>query len=176
MMSNSPEGISGIDMVAEKWAFEYDTAIKRGFNIINQFKLREGNFDIMKQLFKSAFLKGQTSAGPFDFVGEMGNGVEAYWLGAEMERFPPPSIPAPGSIANIGVVSNVSNVSGNWSPGIPLPPTNNPNLIIDSFILNSILHLNTLSGTITTLSLYPAVPGAIISTGIINWTGYFVEP
>jgi hypothetical protein len=54
-----------------------------------------------------------------------------------------------------------------------LPPTNNTTIIIDEFIAYATAHLQTVSGIINTVSLYPPVgtPGP----GIVQWNGYFVD-
>ena len=118
-LSNSPESIADIDTVAKAYATEYDAAIKRGKDPINQISIEKGNVDAMAELFKAAFLKGQTSTSPFDLVGEMGKGVIAYWSGATMNKFPIPAIPAPGAAANISVVSNMVVNPGQWLPPVP---------------------------------------------------------
>jgi hypothetical protein len=55
-----------------------------------------------------------------------------------------------------------------------IKPTDNTGLIIDEFIRYATQHLNTVTGVISTTSLYPPVgtPGP----GVINWTGYTVAP
>ena len=118
-LSNSPESIADIDTVAKAYATEYDAAIKRGKDAINQIAIEKGNVDAMQQLFKAALLKGQTSTSPFDLVGEMGKGVIAYWSGATMNKFPIPAIPAPGAVANISVTSNMVVNPGQWLPPVP---------------------------------------------------------
>ena len=54
-----------------------------------------------------------------------------------------------------------------------LPPTNDTTIIIDEFIAYATAHLQTVSGIINTISLYPPVgtPGP----GIVQWNGYFVD-
>ena len=118
---NSPESLTDLDVVADKWAKEYDAAVKRGFDTINQVALKKGNVEIMKQLIKLALLKGQTSQTQYDLVGEMGKAVQAYWSGAIMNEFPIPLIPAPGSIQNVSVVTNIVTSPGVWTPAITLP-------------------------------------------------------
>lgn len=56
-----------------------------------------------------------------------------------------------------------------------IPPTNNTNLIIDDFIRYATAHLTTVSGVITTVSLYPGIP-LVPGPGVISWTGYNVQP
>ena len=120
--ANSPESIQDIDAVAKLWATEYDACMKRGGDIVNRVAIKKGNVEIMEQLFKAALLKGQSSNVPFDLVGELGKGVIAYWNGAVLNEFPIPIIPAPGTIQNIAVTSNVVVNPGTWIPPIPSPP------------------------------------------------------
>ena len=87
-LSNSPESIADVDIVAKTYANEYDAAIKRGKDSLHQVSLQKGNVEAMTQLFKAALLKGQTSNTPYDLVGEMGKGVIAYWQGAQLNTFP----------------------------------------------------------------------------------------
>ncbi len=98
-----------INEVATIWAEEYDAAIKRGKDFINLESIQTGNVEIMKNLFRVALLKGlATPPGVnFSLPNEFGNGVKAYWAGAQMNPFPIPLIPAPGSIQNIQVNSNI---------------------------------------------------------------------
>jgi GH24 family phage-related lysozyme (muramidase) len=53
-------------------------------------------------------------------------------------------------------------------------PTNNTSLIIDEFIQYATTHLQTVSGVINTISLYPPIPTP--GPGVVNWTGYTVPP
>ena len=57
-----------------------------------------------------------------------------------------------------------------------IPPNNNPELIINDFILYATGHLASVSGIINTISLYPAAPTPIPGPGVIVWTGYQVSP
>ena len=125
---NNPDSLKDLDTVADKWTKEYDAAVKRGFDTINQVTLKQGNTEIMKQLIKLALLKGQSSTTPYDLVGEMGKGVQAYWGGAIMNEFPIPLIPAPGSIQNVSVVSNTVTTPGTWTPAVGVPGVNSGDL------------------------------------------------
>jgi hypothetical protein len=120
-LANSPESIQDIDTVAKLYAAEYDAAIKRGRDIMHGVSLQKGNVEVMEQLFKIAFIKGQSSTTPYDLVGEMGKGVIAYWQGAQLNTFPIPIIPSPGATINIGVTSNSVTNAGVWAPAIPSP-------------------------------------------------------
>jgi len=116
--ANSPESIQDIDTVAKLYATEYDAAIKRGSDTLNHVSIKKGNVDAMESLFKVALLAGQSTNGPYDLVGQMGNGVIAYWTGATLNEFPIPIIPAPGSTSNVGVSSNIVVNPGIWQPPI----------------------------------------------------------
>ena len=133
-LSNSPESINDIDLVAKTYATEYDAAIKRGKDSLHQISLQTGNVDAMTQLFKAALQKGQTSTAPYDLVGEMGKGVIAYWSGATMNTIPVPTIPAPGSTSNVSVVSNMVVNPGQWAPPTKSPAAarfNDPEELLD---------------------------------------------
>ena len=116
---DNPDSINDIDIVAKKWADEYDAAIKRGGDTINKIKLQRGNKEIMEQLFKAALQQGLTSTAPYDLVGEMGKGVLAYWQGAIMQNVPIPIQLPPGATANVSVTSNVVINPGQWTPPQP---------------------------------------------------------
>jgi hypothetical protein len=88
-ISNRPGSIPDIDTVARAYAVEYDAAIKRGFDTLNNIAIQQGDVATMERLFKIALQKGLSSTGPYDLVGEMGKGVIAYWS-------------APGGPASIG--------------------------------------------------------------------------
>ena len=167
-----------IDQVATIWSDEYDAAIKRGKDFINLESIQKGNKELMKSLFLIALLKGlATPPGTnFSLVNEFGNGVKAYWIGAQMSPFPIPLIPAPGSIQNIVVNSNIAINPGTWPIYPPLKPAKKQEIMINMFILAAVIHLFSVGGIIQTTSLYPAVPSPIPSPGVIPWTGYLVPP
>ena len=173
-ISSTPDSIQSIDQIAEIYAIEYDSAIKRGTETINHIPLLKGNVDTMKQLFKLAFFTGQASIVPFDLVGALGPGVLSYWQGAELNKSPIPITPALGAAINIGVTSATCTNPGQWTLQTPLPPNNNSSLLVDLFIATATAHLQTVSGVVNTVSLYPPLltPGP----GILNWSGYFVPP
>ena len=105
-----------INQVATVWAEEYDACVKRGKDFINLESVQTGNLELMKTLFRVALLKGlATPPGVnFSLPNEFGNGVKAYWVGAQMRPFPIPLIPAPGSVQNLAVNSNVVINVGTW--------------------------------------------------------------
>ena len=55
-----------------------------------------------------------------------------------------------------------------------IQPTGNTGLIVDEFISYATNHLNSVKGTIYTVSLYP--PIGTPNVGVLNWTGYSVSP
>lgn len=176
--TNPKFNTNNINEVAKIWANEYDAAVKRGKDFINFESVQSGNKSIMETLFRVALLKGLTTppGQNFSLINEFGNGVKAYWGGAQMRPFPIPLIPAPGSIQNIQVNSNVVINVGTWPVYPPLPPTRKQETMVDMFILAALVHLFSIGGVIQTTSLYPSTPTPIPAPGIISWTGYLVPP
>lgn len=169
--------LNNIDNVAKIWASEYDSAVKRGRDFVNLESVQNGNKQLMETLFKVALLKGMSSpSDKFSLVNEFGNGVKAYWAGAPMLQFPIPIIPAPGSIQNIIVNSNIAINVGTWPMYPPIGPVKRMETMIDMFILAAIIHLFSIGGIIQTTSLYPSAPSPIPAPGVIMWTGYLVPP
>ena len=119
--ANNPDAIQDIDTVAKVYATEYDAAVKRGFDTVNNTAVTKGNVEAMTQLFKAALQKGLSSTADYDLVGEMGKGVLVYWSGATLNNFPIPIIPAPGSTINVSIVSNSVTNAGVWQPPIVIP-------------------------------------------------------
>jgi hypothetical protein len=117
-VANNPEGISDISVIAELYAKEYDAAVKRGFDKQHKIPLVSGNVEIMKQLFASALQKGVNSSQPYDLVGEMGEGVKAYWAGAIMATTPLPITPAIQATSNVSVTQNIVTNPGVWQKPI----------------------------------------------------------
>ena len=167
-----------INEVATIWAEEYDACIKRGKDFINLESVQTGNVEIMKTLFRVALLKGLATPPGVDFslVNEFGNGVKAYWTGAQMNPFPIPLIPSPGSIQNISVTSNIALNPGTWPIYPPLKPARKQETMVNMFILAAVVHLFSVGGIIQTTSLYPSAPTPVPGPGIINWTGYLIPP
>ncbi len=167
-----------IEQVSTIWSDEYDAAVKRGKDFLNMESVQKGNKTLMKSLFKVALLKGLASPPGQDFslVNEFGNGVRAYWAGAQMNPFPIPLIPAPGSIQNIVVNSNIVSNIGTWPMYPPLKPANKQEMMVNMFILAALIHLFSIGGIIQTTSLYPSAPTPIPAPGVIVWTGYLVPP
>lgn len=166
-----------VKTVAKVWAEEYDAAVKRGIDFINFESIQVGNTQIMETLFFVALLKGMSSpSDKFSLVNEFGSGVKAYWAGAQMKPFPIPLIPAPGSIQNLIVNSNIVTNVGTWPMYPPIKPVSKQAIMVDLFIIAALIHLFSIGGIIQTTSLYPSAPSPIPAPGIIPWTGYIVPP
>lgn len=169
--------LESIDDVADLYATEYDKAVKRGYDVVNFIPLSVGNVEAMKSLFKIALFMGSNSTSPsFSLITEMGKGVLAYWTGATMSSLPIPIIPAPGSTLNLAVISNNVLSPGTWPPQPPIPPNSDASLMLNQFVAAASIHLTTISGLITTTSLYPMVPAPTPGPGAIPWTGYSIPP
>lgn len=170
-----PDTINDIDEVAELWATEYESAIKRGRDSANLVTLQTGNKQGMQTLFRLGLQVGSLSNSPsFNLINEFGKGVITYWTGGIMNPFPIPLVPAPGSIQNIAVISNNVTIPGTWSPAPPIPPSSTTDIFIDTFITFATIHLSTVQGLVSTTSLYPAAPTPIPGPGVIPWFGYTV--
>ena len=167
-----------INEVATIWSDEYDAVVKRGKDFLNMESVQKGNKELAKALFQIALLKGLATPPGVDFslVNEFGNGVKAYWVGAQMNPFPIPLIPAPGTIQNIAVNSNIALNPGTWPMYPPLKPARKQVIMVNMFILAATVHLFSVGGIIQTTSLYPSAPSPIPSPGVISWTGYLIPP
>jgi hypothetical protein len=127
-VANRPEGIPDIDTIAKLYADEYDAAVKRGGDLLHGIPIANGNKLVMEQFFKLALQKGLTATGPYDLVGEMGNGVKAYWAAARMKTTgtrpgqPLPIVPPIPKVTAIQL--NVVLNNGIWIPPIPSPTAN----------------------------------------------------
>jgi hypothetical protein len=167
-----------VNKVAKIWADEYDACVKRGRDLLNQESINRGNKPIMETLFKVALLKGlATPPGQnFSLVNEFGNGVKAYWAGAQMNPFPIPLIPAPGTIQNIAVNSNIASNVGTWPMYPPIKPASKQEIMVNMFILAAIVHLFSVGGFIQTTSLYPSAPSPVPAPAVIAWTAYLIPP
>lgn len=120
-VSNNPEGIQNIETIADLYANEYDAAIKRGFDTANGTTVRSGDVASMKQFFLLALQKGLTSQQPYDLVGEMGQGVLAYWSTAILGNEKVPITPAVGAVSNVSVTDNRVINPGIWRKPITQP-------------------------------------------------------
>lgn len=110
-------GVTDIDTVANVYATEYDNAIKSGFDTVNKLAVKEStSVELMKSLFKFALQKGMASTEPYDLVGNMGEGVKAYWAGVVMNIGPAIPITLPiGATANLSATFVSVTNYGEWT-------------------------------------------------------------
>ena len=167
-----------VNTVATIWADEYDAVVKRGKDLLNLESIQTGNKDLAKAFFQIALLKGLATPPGVDFslVNEFGNGVKGYWMGAQMNPFPIPLIPAPGTIQNIVVNSNIASNPGTWPMYPPLKPATKQVIMVNMFILAATVHLFSVGGIIQTTSLYPSAPSPVPAPAVISWTAYLIPP
>lgn len=172
------------------FANEYELALRRGGDRINGFPIQKGNKELFVTLFISALDRGYNNgANPFNILVEMKQAIEGYWTGAVLAPFPNPSvnpgswpatIPAIGSVVNIGPgpTPNYVTNAGEVSPYPSTIPTDkfrfDTVVFCDAFITMAKIHLNTVSGIISTTSLYPTAPTPTPAPGILNWSGYYI--
>lgn len=172
-----PEGIDSLESFAKKLTIEYDNAIRRGFQNLNQTKIISGNIELCEKLItlalKSHLLK---TSGQSTIVSEIGKGFVGYWSGATMSTFPTPIIPATGSLYNILAISSLVSNPGTWSYISPQLPTTNSGIFLDQLINGINSHLSTISGLYITLSVYPGFPLLPPLPGVVFWQGYSVSP
>ena len=166
------DSVDSTERVSKKITQEYDLCMRRGFDTLNGIPIQKGNTELMKSLLLVSLNSGLLNKSNFDFIGSLGPAITAYWTGAIMSTLPIPILPAPGSISNILVVSNNIVNPGTWTPNPPLLPTKSKTLFTDLFVFAATTHLQTVSGIITTTSLYP--PFGTPAPGVIFWTGYTV--
>lgn len=164
-----------IPSFAKKFADTYDNAVKKGGDLLFGVSVKSGKKDLLELFTVLALSKGLLDkTGTFNLINELGRAVEMYWLGATLNQTPVPLIPAPGSISNVGVDSNLVISPGKW-PTIPIIiPTTKIDTFLNLFILAATIHLLGVSGIIKTKSLYA---GSLIpAPGLINWSIYLLKP
>jgi hypothetical protein len=167
MQNNSYKSISDF---AKAFTFAYDVAIKSGMDPINKVPLLKGNPVLMQESIIK-FLTQTQKAKVITFLEVVGPACIIYWVGGKMSPFPPPMIPAPGSIKNIATTTGIVLKPGSWTP-MKVPPNNNPEQFLDSFINSAKIHLTTVSGIYSVMAQYP--PPAPPAPGVVNWSGYKV--
>jgi len=168
MQNNSYTSISDF---AKAFTLAYDIAIKSGKDPINGVPCIKGNPVLMQQSIIT-FLEQTQKAKVLTFLEVVGPAVIIYWLGAKMSNVPPPMIPAPGSIKNIVTTQGLVINPGSWTP-FKVPPNNNPEQFLNSFINSAKIHLTTISGMYSVIAQYP--PPAPPAPGIVMWNGYYVS-
>jgi hypothetical protein len=170
--SQSLQNINDNYWFAQSLTEEYDKVIKGGKTLIGGRAVSVGNTAAM-QAALVGILSNTKASKTGDLLRDIGPAIQAYWIGAQMERFPAPNIPCPGSLKNINTILGVNLSPGVWTP-ISLPPMGSVSPWLLNFIVSASLHLLTVGGLFTCLCQYP--PPAPPAPGILPWGGYFVKP
>jgi LAS superfamily LD-carboxypeptidase LdcB len=173
-MSN-PDAVKSSDDLAKILAREYEEALKRGYDQLNFISISGGQLELLELSFSATLRSGNFKRNQYDVILELGKAIVSYWGTVQFNQFPPPIIPAPGSVSNISIQTSFVLSPGIWTPSpILLRPSITSNPFIDSFITSATRHLQTVSGNFITDSLYP--PALTPAPGIVPWSGYFVPP
>ena len=156
---------------ARVFTTSYDFAVKSGFDTLNKVPLAKGNNELMQSTLELLLVQTQLSS-TLTLLDVVGPAIIGYWTGAQLSLFPPPIIPAIGSIQNITTISAPILSPGVWTP-LPTLPNNDSSIFLDLFISSAKIHLTTVSGLFSTISQYP--PPAPAAPAILPWTGYFIS-
>lgn len=102
---------------AKKLVQEYDSLVRRGYDMINKITVSAGNTELMEStlvgILNTAF---QQSAGEHPLYTNLGPAFQAYWTGATLNLLPPPlptALPVPA--IHIAQVSNSILNTGTWN-------------------------------------------------------------
>jgi hypothetical protein len=170
--SESLKNINDNYWFAQSLTEEYDKVIKGGKTLIGGRAVSIGNKPAMQAALIGILSKTQLSK-TGDLLRDIGPAIQAYWVGAQLEKFPPPNIPCVGSLKNINTILGVNLSPGIWTP-ISLPPMGSVSPWLLNFIVSASLHLLTVGGLFTCLCQYP--PPAPAAPGVLPWVGYFIKP
>lgn len=172
VMLSSP---ASSDDLAKVIATAYDSSVKLppAGDLMHKITVLNGNVQVLENLIKIVLIQQSRSETQLPIINAIANGFVAYWGGATLQNFPIPLMPAPGSISNILVTSNIV-----VNPGIQvsIPFTyeglDNVDGFINKLIQAANIHLYTVGGWTFTTSLYP---GGITAPGYLPWQGYSVS-
>jgi hypothetical protein len=161
---------------SDEWATyftnKYDECIKRGFDFTTKNPIKKGNVELMNALLQSANATALAARGEAiysSYLSLLGAAVVGYWTGAELQTYSIPLFPAPGTIVNISVISNVVTNPGKFEKGVT-PPIKNVDQFLKLFIELAQMHLSSIQGTCYTISQY--IPPLPLGPGFIMWNGY----
>lgn len=157
---------------AQSLTEEYDKVVKGGKTLIGGRAVSMGNTAAMQAALVGILSSTKLSKSG-DLLRDIGPAVQAYWTGAQLEKFPPPNIPCVGSLKNITTILGVNLSPGVWTP-ISVPPMGSVSPWLLNFILSASVHLLTVGGLFTCNCAYP--PPAPPAPGILPWAGYFIKP
>jgi len=157
---------------AQSLTEEYDKVVRGGKTIVGGRAVSMGNTAAM-QASLIAILSTTKLNKNGDLLRDIGPAIQAYWLGAQLEKFPTPNIPCIGSVQNISTILGVNLSPGIWTP-ISIPPQNSVSPWLLNFIISASIHLLTVGGLFTCNCAYP--PPAPPAPGVLPWAGYFIKP
>jgi len=157
---------------AQSLTEEYDKVVKGGKTIIGGRAVSIGNTAAMQASLVGILSTTQVSK-TGDLLRDIGPAIQAYWIGAQLEKFPAPNIPCIGSVKNISTILGVNLSPGIWTP-ISIPPMGSVSPWLLNFILSASVHLLTVGGLFTCTCQYP--PPAPPAPGVLPWAGYFIKP
>lgn len=169
------EGIKNLNdnfWFAQSLTEEYDKVVKGGKTIVGGRAVSIGNTAAMQSSLLGILSTTQLSK-TGDLLRDIGPAIQAYWIGAQLERFPTPNIPCIGSVQNISTILGVNFSPGVWTP-ISIPPMGSVSPWLLNFILSASVHLLTVGGLFMCNCTYP--PPAPPAPGVLPWAGYFIKP
>jgi hypothetical protein len=114
----------------------------------------------------------QVREGQHDIINGIGRAIVQYWLGATLNQFPIPIIPAVGAIQNIVTTSAQVTYPGEFPDFGVQVPTNNIEFFLNQVINGMRVHLISIKGYYNTISLYPGAPPPPPAPGFLEWQGY----
>jgi len=157
---------------AQSLTEEYDKVVRGGKTITGGVSVSFGNKVGMQAALISILQTTQLNKNG-DLLRDIGPAIQAYWLGANLEKFPPPKQPCIGAAQNISTILGVNFSPGVWTP-ISVPPMNSVSPWLLNFILSASVHLLTIGGIFTCVCQYP--PPAPPAPGVLPWVGYYIKP
>jgi hypothetical protein len=161
---------SNIAGFSKLFTTSYDIAIKSGFDSLNKVPLALGNTVLMESTLTALLVQTQLST-TLTFLDVVGPAIIGYWVGAQLSNFPPPIIPAIGTVQNISTISAIVLSPGVWTP-LPVVSNSDSSIFLDAFINSAKIHLTTVGGIFSVISQYP--PPAPPAPAVLNWSGYTV--
>ena len=171
-MSNQ-RGIESYQDFAKRFTLEYDGLVRRGYQLINKVTVLQTNTDLMENIMNLSLLVAlQKQKGTHDIINQIGKAITGYWIGATLNNFPVPIIPATGTFQNIQTTSAVVVKPGDFPDMGVQYPTDSIESFLDLLIIGMKTHLLTLEGVYNTISLYPGFPIIPPAPAILQWVGY----
>lgn len=157
---------------AQSLTEEYDKVVKGGKTLIGGVPVSFGNKPGMQAALISILQSTQLNKNG-DLLRDIGPAIQAYWLGANLQKFPPPKQPCIGAVINTSTILGVNFSPGVWTP-ISVPPMGSVSPWLLNFIISASVHLLTVGGIFTCICNYP--PPAPPAPGVLPWVGYFIKP